>query len=220
MKDEVYLQPQAFIFGMMTSVLTSMIMGIALRRAETQGRAAMIQFDQNDVELREVIGHTMGDLAIALEAMEASIDFGKSVRVTLCTELMPADEMLDNLYLGMVTGGCHVSQPTARAVEGIPTTEFVLRKGSPAWAMLIPLLIPLGTVGLVAFGLAKIESISKALMPLMLVTVGGFIILVALLRRPAEKLIESGGAEKLIGAGKLPIKRIASTTLKKAVAAR
>jgi len=169
----------------------------------------MLQFDENDVELREVIGHSMGELATALEAMETSIDFGESARVTLCTESLPADELLENLFLDMVATGCHVSQPTASMVDGIPTTEFVVRKGSPAWAALIPLLIPLGTVGLVAFGLAKIETISKALMPLMLVTVGGLIVVVALLRKPAQTLIEGG-----------KIRQLARTTEKKAQAAR
>lgn len=210
--EGAYLQPEAFFFGTATSVLTSLLIGIALRERRELRRATMLQFDQNDVELSEVIGHSMGDLATALQAMEASIDFGESARITLCTESLPAEELLDNLYLGMITTGCHVSQPTAAMVEGVPTTEFVLRKGSPAWAALIPLLIPLGTVGLVAFGLAKIESISKALMPLMLVTVGGLIVLVALVRKPAERLLE---------AGKLPTKRLPSATAaKKAVAAR
>lgn len=164
----------------------------------------MIQFDQNDVELREIIGHSMEDLATALTAMEASIDLGKSARVTLCTESLPTDEILDNLYLGMVAGGCHVSQPTAMMVEGVPTTEFVLRKGSPVWTMLIPLLIPLATMGLISFGIGKIESIGKALLPLILVTVGGLVIIVAMLRRPAEKFIETGGVQKLLPSVKAP----------------
>lgn len=174
----------------------------------------MIQFDQNDVELREVIGHSMEELATALTAMEASIDLGKSARVTLCTESLPPEGLLDNLYLDMVAGGCHVSQPTARMVEGVPTTEFVLRKGSPAWTMLIPLLIPLGTMGLIAFGLGKIESIGRALLPLVLVTVGGLVIIIAMVRRPAEKLIEAGGVRKLLPSTK------GATQAKKAAAVK
>lgn len=168
----------------------------------------MIHFEQGDVDLREVIGHSEEDLATALEAMESSMDFGEAARVTICTESLPADQLLDNLYLGMVACGCHVSQPTARLVEGVPTTEFVLRKGSPAWTMLIPLLIPLGTMGLVAFGITKIETISRALVPLLLVTVGGLIILAAVLSKPATKYIERGG--KLVPS----TKRLARTASK------
>jgi len=141
----------------------------------------------------EIVGYSQDELASALMMMEGSIAEGQKARITLCTEALPADEDLAAIYLDMVGIGCHVSYPSARLVEGIPTTEFVLQKGSPAWPLIIPLIIPLLTIGLIAFGITKIESITKALVPIILISVGGLIILAAVLSKPATKYIERGG---------------------------
>lgn len=141
----------------------------------------------------EIIGFTQSELAEGLALMEASINYGESVRVTLCTEALLDSTQLNEMYLGMLSTGHHVSNPTATVINGIATTEFTLLKGSPQWQLLIPVLIPVFTIGLVAWGIAKIESIAKALMPIILVSVGGLIILAAVLSKPATKYIERGG---------------------------
>lgn len=143
---------------------------------------------------QEIVGYSANDFANALELMESSIDFGEKARITLCTEALPTQEELDSIYWGMIAESCHVSYPTARVIEGIPTTEFTIRKGSPQWQVaLIGVLVPLFTIGLIVFGITKIEAISKALVPLMLITIGGLIILAAVLRKPAEKYLERAG---------------------------
>jgi len=145
------------------------------------------------MEVAEIVGYSKEDLATALEVMESSINMGEKVRITICTEGMPTEDELDYMFLGMVETGCHLTRPTAALVEGIPTTEFVLQKGSPQWQIIIPLLVPLFTIGLIAWGIVKIESIAKALIPLMLIGFGGLIILAVVLRKPAEKYLERGG---------------------------
>jgi len=143
---------------------------------------------------QEIFGYSQSELATALTLMEDSMEMGQEARITLCTEGMPTEEELDYMFLGMVGTGCHLSRPTAGLVEGIPTTEFVLRKGSPAWQIIIPLLVPLFIIGLITFGIFRLEAITKALVPLLLITFGGLIILAVALRKPAEKYLERGGA--------------------------
>jgi len=141
----------------------------------------------------EIVGRTQGELASGLEMMESSINYGDKARVTFCTEVLPDEVQLAEMYLGMLSTGHHVSYPTTAVVGGIPTTEFVIKKGSPFWPLIIPILVPLFTVGLVAFGITKIETITKALVPIILISIGGLIVLAAVLSKPATKYIERGG---------------------------
>ena len=150
----------------------------------------------------EIVGFSQSELASGLMVMEDSMDVGEKARITICTEGLPTDEDLATMYLEMMAMGCHLSYPTAQVVEGVPTTEFVLQKGSPVWALIIPLLVPLFTIGLITFGITKIETIAKALVPIILITVGGLIILAAVLARPATKYLERGGKVPLLASTK------------------
>ena len=147
----------------------------------------------SDLAPVEIVGYTREELASGLMVMEGSLNVGQKARITLCGESLPLDEDLAAMYLGMVAMGCHVSYPTAQITEGIPTTEFVLEKGSPAWPLIIPLIIPTLILGLISFGITKIESISRALVPITLIAIGGVVILAAIVSRPATKYIERGG---------------------------
>jgi len=158
----------------------------------------------------EMVGSSQDELVSGLMMMEDGMRLGEKARITLCTEAMPTDDDLATAYLNMVAGGCHVSYPTVRVADGIPTTEFILQKGSPVWAAVIPLIVPILTIGLVAWGITKVESLTKALMPLILVTIGGVIALAAIISKPATKYIERGG--------KVPY--LPSTNLKKVLAAK
>jgi len=183
--DEGYLRPEHFIFSTAIGALTSLLINVAARPTETEGRYPM--------EVAEIVGYSREDLATALEVMESTIDMGQKARITICTEGMPTEEELDYMFLGMVETGCHLTRPTAALVEGIPTTEFVLQKGSPQWQIIIPILVPLFTIGLIAFGIMKIETISQALLPILIVSVIGIIGIAIIVRGPAVKYIERGG---------------------------
>jgi len=141
----------------------------------------------------EIVGFSQSELASGLELMESGINYGESARVTLCTEGLPDEADLAQVYLDVLASGHHVSYPTAAVVDGIPTTEFVIKKGSPQWQLIVPLLVPVFIIGLVAFGITKIESITKALVPIILISIGGLIVLAAVLSKPATKYIERGG---------------------------
>ena len=136
--------------------------------------------------------------------MESSIDYGGKARVTLCTEALPDEAQLADAYLGMLSTDHHVSYPTASIINGIPTTEFIIMKGSPFWPLIIPLIIPLFTIGLISFGITKIETITKALVPIILISVGGIIVLAAVLSKPATKYIERGGKVPYLPSTKSP----------------
>lgn len=146
----------------------------------------------------EVVGQTIGELSTALTMMESNMEDGQKIRVELVTDSMPTDDDLAQFYSNLLADIHHVSRPTTKIVDGFPVTSFVVRKGSPAFAALIPL-IPITIIGgLITFGITRIEALSRALMPILLVTFGGLIVLVAVLtRKPvlatAERLALSRG---------------------------
>lgn len=144
-----------------------------------------------------IVGATVDDLKVALDAMEMYLPVGGKAKLEVCTEAMPTEESLAEFYLKATAAGFHLSYPTTRTVEGIPTTEMVLQKGSPVLLALIPLIVPLLIIGLIAFSITRIETITKAILPILLVAVGGVIIIAGLMRRPAERIVERATAKYL-----------------------
>lgn len=143
------------------------------------------------IGIGEVVGYSMDDLRVALDVMENYLDVGDQVRVRICSEFMPTEQELDHLHVEMIALGEHASRPTATVIDGIPVTDFTLGKGSPALPVaVIPLIGLFGILGLITFGVLKIEAITKALLPLTLVIVGGVIIIAGLLRQPAQRIAE------------------------------
>jgi hypothetical protein len=131
----------------------------------------------------ELIGRTKGELASCLTMMENSINYGQRAKLQLMTDTLPTMEDLETLYAGMLLEGFHTTKPTARLIEGIPATEMVIRKGSPVWTAIIPLLSTAIIGGLIVFGITRLESITKALMPILLVTIGGVIVIAGVASR-------------------------------------
>lgn len=142
-------------------------------------------------------GTSMAELRTALNAMEDSLNLGEKARLEMATYNLPAQADLDGMWLDMVASGLHVSRPTARVIDGIPVTSMVLRKGSPAWAALLPLIVPIAVIGLITFGIIKIEAITKALLPILLTTGGLLIIGLGIMRQPAARAAEMAAAKYL-----------------------
>ncbi len=138
-----------------------------------------------------VIGKSVDELAYCLNAMEISLNQGQHVNVQLNTDTKPTDEELTTMYNSMVALGFHTTKPIAKQVGGIASTEFVLRKGSPQWALLIALIPTALVIGLITFGITRIESISKAILPITLVAIGGAVLIVGLATR--KHVIELAG---------------------------
>lgn len=124
----------------------------------------------------ETWGTTVGELTDALTAVEDSIEYGQHAHVALHLQELPAPADAENFYNEAVNEGFHITEPQLYLDQGVPTMSFVLRKGSPIWAALIPLLPTIAIAGLVAFGITKIETISKAIMPVLLTVVGGVVL--------------------------------------------
>ena len=153
-------------------------------------RMRAVDIGERRVTHQEIIGYSAAELPTALNQVESTMEVGGKARLAICTEDLPTKDELDDLYLGMIAGGFHAYRPTARVIDGIPTTQLVLQKGSPSFAIIVPLLIPLFIIGLIAFGIVQIEAISKALLPLMITGAVGMIGLALIIRKPAEKYLE------------------------------
>jgi rubrerythrin len=134
----------------------------------------------------EIIGYTLGELGPSLNTMEASLPTGGKAKVQLCTTELPLQADLEEFYQNMLSVGLHTTRPTAYIDGGVAVTEFVLTKGSPQWEVIIPLIIPAMIIGLITFGIFKIETITKALVPILLITFGGLIVFAAVMRKPME----------------------------------
>lgn len=142
-------------------------------------------------------GTSMSELGPALNTMEESLNEGESARLELATYELPAQDNLDSMWADMLASGFHASKPTARIVGGVPLTSMVLTKGSPQWAALIPLIVPIAIVGLIAFGITKIGEITRALLPLILAAGGLTVIALGMMRAPITKAAEVAAGKYL-----------------------
>ena len=179
-----YIRPEHILFGTVVSLVTNMIVNAASGSMETQRRGNMAL---------ELIGYNWNDMAFALNAMEASLETGERARLRLCTNGLPSEYELEAAYLDLIANGFHVSRPIAYLDGEVAVTDFKLAKGSPAWAALIPLIVPILTVGLIAFGIMKIQSIGEAVVKIILVAGVVVVTLAFVARKPAQKYLERGG---------------------------
>jgi len=84
----------------------------------------------------EIIGYSLSDLSLGLNAFETDLQDGESVKVQLCTEVLPTEQELADIYLEAAISGHHINRPTSYIAENVAVTEFALTKGSPALALL------------------------------------------------------------------------------------
>jgi hypothetical protein len=137
---------------------------------------------------KSITGYTVQELGADLVAMEESLPHGGKALLEFCTETLPTADELVNFHIGLLEAGFHTSTPTAEIISGIPTTTLVLQKGSPIWMALIGVL-PLAIIGgLITFGITRLEAITKALIPILLIGFGGIVLLAGILARPAERV--------------------------------
>jgi len=145
----------------------------------------------------EIIGYSLDDLDLALDVMELETSPGKYCRIEFCTEGTPSPGIIDNLYNDIINTGHVITYPVVTVMDNITVTSFNIRRDLPLetyfWPALIPLLIPLATIGLITFGIVKIDDISKALVPILLITGGILVLTLAIARKPAQAYIERGG---------------------------
>lgn len=135
-----------------------------------------------DVTPGQIIGYTTDDLTVALDAMEQTVPDGGKVKLELYTDRIPTEEALAESFLKMTAAGIHVSYPVAQRVEGVPITTIELKKGSPAFAAVVPLIVPVLTIGLIFFVVTKIETVAKAILPILILGVAGIVVLAGIAR--------------------------------------
>lgn len=152
---------------------------------------------EGEERLTTLTGTSLSELGAALNLMEDSLNPGEKARLELATYDLPTQEELDSMWAEMVTSGLNVSKPTAKIVDGIPVTSMILTKGSPQWQAIIPLIIPIAVIGLIAFGIVKLEAITKALLPLVLATGGLLVIALGIVRKPAAEAAERAAKKYL-----------------------
>ena len=155
--------------------------------------------------MTEIVGFTLDQLATDIEALEQYIAGGGALQLNICTEDIPTEADLASLVLNAEQAGFAMTFPEVSLQSGVPTTSFTLSGSTPRsnylgagiptgqWQVLIPLLTPLATIGIIAYGITKVGDISKAIMPILLVAGGIMVVSIALLRRPAERYLERGG---------------------------
>ena len=136
---------------------------------------------------RELIGYDLEDMTLALNAMEDSLNTGERARLKLCTNSLPSESEIESIYNNLIANGFHVNYPSAYLDGEIAVTDLVLTKGSPQWAAIIPLIVPILIIGLIAFSIVKIESIASALVKLIAVAGAVAIILAIIIRAPSRR---------------------------------
>lgn len=205
-----YVNPGHFMLGVISGAFVSILINLSskapkevsamLNQEDAQGNGYPLAAYNGGGSSRhngtgipvEMVGHTTDELASSLYVMEDSLEEGRKAKVQLMTDQLASQQDLNLFYTRMLDAGFHTSRPVAKVVGGIPAVEFTLQKGSPIWTAIIAL-IPTAIIGgLIAFGITRVEALSKALLPLMLVTIGGIVVIVAMItRKPVLKTAES-----------------------------
>ena len=142
--------------------------------------------------MREIIGTTPGELADALNQMEDSLKVGgKALARIYSTNAFSADQ-LTTVQDEMIDLGFHLDGPITQTLGEVNKVEMRLIKGSPQWAALlsVPVIMTVLIGGLLVFGIMNIETITKAILPITLILVGGAIAGLALMRKPAATAAE------------------------------
>jgi rubrerythrin len=194
-----YVQAGSFVFSTIFGLLSSVTLAAAMNPKETpsvEGRLDMDTFIVPADELPSsgvlLQGSTKADMTYALNLMDSVTDPGDKIELSIVSTEIPTETDLANFVINAAHAGIEVSFPTLEMVDGMPTTTCVITKGEPGepnvtsvfpLAALIGILPVALITGVIGFGIFKIEDVTKALMPILLITFGGLIILVGLLSR-------------------------------------
>ena len=115
---------------------------------------------------------------------------GEWAEIRIALEQYPPQDMLDNLYYGILETGHAISPLTVEMINDYPTVCFKIRRDLPLeqylWPLLIPLLVPLATIGIWAYGISQGKSLSESISSvfssaLPLIAVGGGLLVLILI---------------------------------------
>ncbi len=226
MEPDTHVNPGEWLFGVISGITTSLVFAAVLRPppATEEGMAMSHQRTSRNLERvfqhdtlpstfhlekhepwetfaempLEIFGHSTLDLSESLTRMEDSLEEGERAQLTLLSTTDPGKELMDTFYNNLLTAGFHVTRPIIYPVgDGVFSISFVLTKGSPLFAALIPLIPGILILGLIAFGITQIGAISKALIPLTIISFGSIIVLAGVLtRKPVLETAQVGLRER------------------------
>jgi len=105
-------------------------------------------------------------------------------------------EELNDFHDYLLDNGVDVKGCIQQRLKGLYQLRVQYRKPAPtegiAWAQALIAIIPLAIIAtMVGIGIFKLESISKALMPILLVGGGIMVVSLALMRKPIERVTEA-----------------------------
>jgi len=104
----------------------------------------------------------------------------------------PLEVSPDDIKDYLINGGIQVYSVTLTGnVLQVNYHKPAWDEGIGQWQLIIPLLVPLVVVGAVVFGIFKIEDITKALVPLILVLGGVIVLVLAVGKEPITALAKS-----------------------------
>ncbi len=146
---------------------------------------------------QELIGYSLDDLAYSLDVMEQATPIGGFCQVQVCGESPPSVDEIASFYAQISSTGHYISYPTVSVQGDVAVTSFNIRRDAPyeqyQWQLLVPLIGSLAVPALIAFGILRIEKISSAIVPLLLIAGGILIVTVAIVSKPATAYIQKGG---------------------------
>lgn len=199
-----YVSASQFVFSTVFGMLTSIGLSMAMRpkAASLEGRYDMalqvsdsyqlVPLDDIPENANLLSGHTSRELQYGLNLMDSITEAGEKIEVSIVSNALPSEEDLRQFIVSAAMAGIEVSYPSTELVEGVyPTTTFTITKTNPTpgitsvfpAAALIAIIPTVMIVGLIGFGIFKIESITKALVPILLITIGGIIVIAGIMTR-------------------------------------
>ena len=138
----------------------------------------------------EIRGHSINELSSSLVEFEDSIELGKAATISLLGTNPLTQQELIEFRDNILANGFHLDGRISQNTHGeVVEVKIPLKKGSPVWALLIPL-IPLAVIaGLVVFSIVSLDRIKNALLPIIL-AVGGLFVLVLIVKGPGQTYVQ------------------------------
>jgi len=133
----------------------------------------------------ELKGYSSAELGPALNAMESNLAIGQAAVISLVGTNHLTQEGLTKFRADIEAGGFHLAGKLSQTKQGeVYEVKIPLKKGSPQWALLVPMIPLVILAGLIVFGIMSLGAITKAILPL-IIAIGGFsIVAIGLIQAP------------------------------------
>ncbi len=206
-RDDSYANPGHTLVGIVFGTLAITLLDAALATPKTTagGRSTMAAREETLPRNSgfQIVGRTRDELAYGLSLAQEALNPGKKVSIELVSSNMPSEQDLATFHVKAARLGYELDGfPSTRMVDGLASTTIILKMPTPSESgtaafpllALIPIIPTVLIIGLIAFGITRIGDISKALIPILLITIFGTVMLAGILTRrsvtePAADLV-------------------------------